>query len=107
MKWMHLNRLLMASVVGVIAFMSPAKADAEGRTIPTVNIDAILKLEPDFFDQGREQFELEIERLMQHQSDPNVPILTIDDSVELDTDSVELLEEQPTDPDMIPIPSAP
>lgn len=66
-------------------------ADTESRVLlPEIN--GIYDLEPDFFDQGYDVFELEIERLMQQQHDPNVPLLTIDDSALFDADSLENLE---------------
>lgn len=107
MTLMRLSRFLTVVVIGFMSCASPAIADSWDRTFSPHNLDAILKLEPDFFDRGREQFDLEIERLMQKQiDDSDTPLLTIDESVWFDADAFEMFEAQPYLLDMAPLPEA-
>ncbi|MBE9069876.1 hypothetical protein IQ260_24855 [Leptolyngbya cf. ectocarpi LEGE 11479] len=101
MSLARFSSFLAAIVIGFVACVSPVSADSRDSIPNTPNIDAIFQVEPDFFDRGREQFELEIENLMQNQLDnSDVPILTIDESVLLDTEAFELLEKPPMSPDV-------
>ncbi|EKU96399.1 hypothetical protein Lepto7375DRAFT_0395 [Leptolyngbya sp. PCC 7375] len=100
MRLIRFSRLLAATVIGLVACVSPVSADSRDSTPHIPNID--VNIEPDFFDRGREQFELEIEHLMQNQlDDSDTPILTIDESVLFDADTFEMLEEPPTSPDVM------
>ncbi len=116
MNLMHLSSFLIASVLGVVALVPSTQATPDNHTLPdrdidifmpNRNINGILKLEPDFFDRGREQFDLEIERLLQNQFNSEEPMLIIDESVFLDAESFEAFEEQPYLLDMAPLPEAP
>jgi hypothetical protein len=54
-----------------------------------LNIDAIFHIGPDFFEEGQEQFELEIDRLMERQFEAQEPpLLTLDESLRFDPDEV-------------------
>ena len=55
--------------------------------IPDSILNGLFRVEPDFFDRGREQFEREIERLIR--MDTNIVKLTVDDSIQFDPEVLE------------------
>jgi hypothetical protein len=59
-----------------------------------------------FFEQGREQFEREIQRLMERSQSLNTPVLTIDESVEFSSQELESLEESPGLQEGMPVPES-
>ena len=108
MNLIRFSGFLAAVAIGFVSCASPARAGSYDRTSPARSIDAILRVEPDFFDRGREMFERDIERFMQNQLDnSDTPLLIIDESALFDADAFEMLEEQPTSPDIVPLPTAP
>jgi hypothetical protein len=60
-----------------------------------------------FFEQGREQFEREIQRLMERSQSLNTPVLTIDESVEFGSEELESLNEVPSLQEGAPVPEPP
>jgi hypothetical protein len=69
------------------------------------SIGALVRTEQDFFEEGQEMFEAEIERLLEPERE--TPILTIDDTAVFDSDAFPELE--PLEPTNGPTssPSAP
>ena len=98
MKVTLLGKVLVITAVGMMVPAFPANAIPSSESIPAVHLNGILKLESDFFDQGREQFEQEIERLLHLQGDADPPVLTIDESVQQDEELPDVLEEESTSP---------
>ncbi|MEO0988135.1 MAG: hypothetical protein AAFY20_21740 [Cyanobacteria bacterium J06639_14] len=82
----------------------PAHA-LEYNDIPPSVINGLLRLEPDFFDRGREQFEGEIDRLTQMDADSIT--LTIDESIQFDPEVLEKLRGQTGFTDVPPSPASP
>lgn len=101
MNWVKFSGSL-ALVVGSSAITAlPANATLlaqaipDGTSIPHVDIDSVLRLERDFFEEGRIQFEQEIDYLMEGAFLEEVPLLTIDKSVEFNSERLEMLKEEP------------
>lgn len=88
--------LLAASALGILALASPLRAEVT-HGMPVPNLNAVLRLEPDFFGQGREQFELEIEHLLRRQLEARTPVLTVD-KAKLKPELLEEFEGQSGDP---------
>ncbi|MEL6385514.1 MAG: hypothetical protein AAFQ89_24255, partial [Cyanobacteria bacterium J06626_18] len=82
----------------------PAHASDYGN-IPDSVLNGIFKLEPDFFDRGREQFEHEIERL--NRMDFDTVTLTIDESIQFDPEVLEELRSQTASPEITAAPEFP
>lgn len=101
MNLTHFSCVSLAVVLGAM-MASPLQADSTHRPTLSSEIEAAVRIEPDFFDRGREQFEEEIqrftERSMNPQSQSDSPLLTIDPSAEFDADVLEQLELQPASP---------
>ena len=102
MSLMHLNQTFVIAIFGSLTVALPLKAEPHVRTtlsadlvVPKTTLNAIHRLEPDFFDQGREQFEQEIERLTLRQLELELPTLTIDESVRFDAEALEVFERKP------------
>jgi hypothetical protein len=51
------------------------------------------RLAPTFFDEGVNQFEHEIELLLERQSELEQPVLAVDPAVQFDPDQVEALDQ--------------
>lgn len=92
---------LIASWLSIAIVMPPAIAGVTVN-VPS-NIGALFHTESDFFEEGREQFEVEIERLLQPELETLV--LTIEDAVPRDHSVPGLEQLPPLPPSATPKPS--
>ena len=99
MKLMHFGVAFVVACLGVLVTASPLQSAPHNRAItvdiPDPVLNGIFKTEPDFFDRGREQFEQEIEYLIQGVFDARLPVLTVDESVQFSPEVLEMFEGQP------------
>lgn len=96
MKLMHLGAAFAIAVLGILATASPLQSAPYNRSsvsdIPTPVINGIFNIEPDFFDRGREQFDQEIEHLIRGDFDSDLPVLTVDESIQFTPEIWERLQ---------------
>ena len=99
MNLRYLSKALSAVVLGMVATTftkatltdRPAHASDYG-DIPDSVLNGLFRVEPDFFDRGREQFEQEIERL--NRMDFNTVTLTIEEAVHFNPEVLEKIMRQ-------------
>lgn len=89
MKRALFGGVLISGLLHVAISIQPAMADEVVHFRD--DIGALVRTGPDFFEEGQEMFEDEIERLMQ--PEPATPLLTIDDSTGFDHDAFLELEQ--------------
>lgn len=78
---------ILGSAPALSAWATPVSPDG-GLVVPSSVVNGLFHFQPDFFDQGRQQFEREIHHL-QHPLVPETPVLTIDKSVKFDPEQLE------------------
>lgn len=85
----RLNAIAAGVGFGVLISASAALADPPPCQVRVDDINALQQLNNDFFDAGREQFEDEIERLLDRKAQPQKPLLTIAPSVQFEPEQYE------------------